>query len=41
MSWLVKTIVALHKLVNNKIEMKEKERNPNQEKKEEKKEEKK
>lgn len=31
MSWLVKTIVALHKLVNNKIEMKEEERNPNQE----------
>ena len=37
LSWVVKTIIALHKLVNNKIALKEKEQNPEEEKKEEKK----
>lgn len=41
LSWLVKSIVALHKLVNNKIFLKEEANKPKEEKKEEKKEDKK
>ena len=33
LSWLVKTIVALHKLINNKIELKEEEKEPEKEEK--------
>ena len=35
LSWVVKTIIALHKLVNNKISLKEKEQNPEEEEKKE------
>ena len=41
LTWVIKSIIALHKLINNKIELKEREQNPEvkEEKKEEKKEE--
>ena len=39
LSWIVKTIVQLHKLINNKIALKEEEKQPEKNKKEAKKEE--